>query len=412
MKTMKTIQEYTLSFPLAVIISINAIVGAGLFVNAAPLSGLAGPLCTISYIVVSLFMVPLVLVIAESASLYPATQGGLYTYIEKGIGRNWALFGIGCYFLAKATSCSILLQTALLYLQKSFSLLDQFSLQLLIISAIAIIGVSNAWGVKFGARLQFLFMLLKAIPIVLVVVSAWYFFHGSYFKIVHPFPVKNFLSSLPIALYALMGFETCCSIGHLIKGGSRALHKIILISFFTVAAIATFFQAALYGAFGPSLAYLSAPLSNYFKLFTTTSFPSSLTLLGNLCIALSVLGACYGIIYANTWNGDMFGDALKKCPFGKWLTQKNSAAIPYNSLLLQLWVIWGFALSNCSVLVRARLAVIGISTCYFLVAIGLFNAYKNQEKKPQLAQWITVLSFGSCLYIIGMCIKDLLFLRS
>src|SRR3978361_1202442 len=215
---MKNQTTYSISFPLAVIMSINAIIGAGLFVNAAPLSTLAGPLSCMSYFLVALLIVPLVLVVAESAALYPATQGGLYTYIEKGVGKRWGLLGMSCYYLAKATSCSILLQTALLYLQKTVPFFGQCSLTLLVGIMVIIVGMSNLWGLKFGARLQSTFMFLKTVPIALVIFTALYFIHGSNFTLMQPFPIKNLFSSLPIALYALMGFETCCSIGHLIKG--------------------------------------------------------------------------------------------------------------------------------------------------------------------------------------------------
>ena len=72
-------QATTIRPLVAVLICINSIIGAGLFINPRPLTQFAGPYGFLVYMLGALLLTPLVLSVAELAKLHPVA-GGLYVY--------------------------------------------------------------------------------------------------------------------------------------------------------------------------------------------------------------------------------------------------------------------------------------------------------------------------------------------
>lgn len=390
-------------FWLLIIMNINVIIGAGLFVNPAPLTRLGGVLGVLSYATVGLLILPIVLSVAATAQIYPATEGGLNFYIQSGLGKIWGLIGIGSYFFAKVVSSALLIKTSIFYLRSIFPSLVDYPAPLFMGVILVALFFLNMGGVQFGSKLQFIFMILKVFPIVLVIISAFWIFNGSHFQS-GTWTISGFTSSLPIAMYGLIGFEMCCSIGHVVRGGARQLAKVVISSFMIVVVIATLFQLALFGGLGMNLAGLPAPMSNYFAL-VSQSFPGGLFV--NVSILFSVLGASYGFLYANNWNAYVIAREMKHWSLGKFLMKKNTCGIPVLCLLVQIFIVAGFLFSGFNIVTLARLAVLGIALCYILVMISLLKSYKTYGSSIIIPRVVPVLGLFSCLYIVGTSLKDL-----
>jgi amino acid transporter len=251
-------------------------------------------------------------------------------------------------------------------------------------------------------------MVLKMIPIALVVACAYSLFDRAHFTF-QDGTLSSFVSSLPVALYTLIGFETCCSIGHIIEGGAQRLSSIVVTSFLIVALIATLFQFSLFGALGIELASLKAPMSAYFHaLYSSKAWVHLIVgTLVNVCITISVLGACYGILYANNWNiYVILKDILPSSYASRWAA-KNSHGIHIPSLLIQCSLIAFFSCVGFPLVVLTRMTVLGVVICYTLVTCSLIKSYKHHAHIT-MPRWVAYASFMSCFYIAGTCLKDLL----
>lgn len=404
----------TLPFWLVIVINMNVMIGVGVFINPVPLISLAGSLSGLSYLMTGLIVAPLVLVIAELARINPAVEGGLYSYSKAGIGPRAGMVSAASYFIAKSISEGVIIRVAVVnYLKSIFPFFHQFSDLSLILMILMLFGLLNAFGMRFGSRLQFVFMVLKSVPILFVVVLSSFLFNAEHFSTQFLPQAKNFAYTAPIALYAMMGFETCCSIGHTVKDGSENLSKIIITSFILVVATLSLFQFALYAGIGANPAIISTPLGLFFDLLG-----AKLPLFGWIGSAVlisfilsSMLGALYGMMQANTWN--MFVVARELKPLLReplhFFTKINRYGVPFGCVILQGLIAFTVAVSPIAIPDIQRLAVFGIVICYFLSVIALFRFYSIKGKEGvSLPKFVAALSLVSCSFIAIQCLKGLI----
>ncbi len=394
-------------FWLIVIINMNVMIGVGVFINPVPLVTLAGSLSGFSYLLTGIIIAPLVFVIAELARINPAVEGGLFSYSREAIGPKAGIVSALSYFLAKTISEGIILRVAVLqYFKTIFPILSQVSDFILVLVIVVIFGFLNSLGMKFGSKLQLLFVIFKMIPILSVLIFVRYIFNPSYFSYSYLPTIKNFAFSTPIALYAMMGFETCCSIGHTVRGGSKYLYRSIITSFILVVVLLSTFQFSLYAGVGLNLLSSVTPLGLFFEMASNKVV--LLEMVGksvlNSFILTSMLGAFYGMMQANNWN--MFVVAREI----KWLsplTKINKYGMPLWCILLQSVISLCVALSMFRIPDIQRLVVLGIVICYFLSVVALFKFYSIKGKVVSLSKFITSLSLISCIFIAYQCVKGL-----
>ena len=103
---------------LAVVININVVIGAGIFVYSPVLAKHAGSLSMAGFATVALIVLPLVLVVAQVARLFPGVHGGIYIYSKRLISNNAGLVSGLSYFLAKSVSIGVLTTVFAPYLQQ------------------------------------------------------------------------------------------------------------------------------------------------------------------------------------------------------------------------------------------------------------------------------------------------------
>ena len=91
-----------------ILININVIIGSGFFIGAQVISNKGGILAPFSWIVWGLIMLPLVLVLAKLARLYPHA-GGLYVYAHKALNKFWAFVSGWGYFVGTIAGNAIVI---------------------------------------------------------------------------------------------------------------------------------------------------------------------------------------------------------------------------------------------------------------------------------------------------------------
>lgn len=395
-------------FWIVTAMNINVMLGGGLFVNPSSLTRLAGPFGPFSYLAVALIMLPLVLVVAELSKIYPAEEGGLFVYSKYGIG-SWAGIISGMsYFLAKATSTAVLSRVFVIYLQNIFPALSAYSPKLFIAITLVTIGVLNLIGMRVGSKVQLVFVFLKMIPVIAVILMIGFAFDMTNFTNAMSFPLRDITSTLPIALYAMMGFETCCSIAHTLEKGKSQIYKVVITSFLAVAVICTLFQLSLFGGLGQSLVSVSTPLGAFFakvsKSFPVFSFVGEALL--NSFVMVSIIGSCYGILQANNWNAFAVAREAGAGSVASKFTALNRYGMPTWCVMFQVCLSLVFALSALSIVSIQRTVVFGVVIAYFLTVFALLRSYRTEN--VGLPKLVTILSLFPCLYVAYNCIKDLL----
>ncbi len=385
----------------AVLICINTMIGAGLFINANKLAQFAGPFGFLGYAIAAVILFPLILCIAELARLHPVA-GGLYVYSKTYLGPWAGFISAWGYFIGKTASATLLMHKFVEFFQERIDFLQLFPTLLIDFCMIFLVVGLNSAGVSVGGRVQYLFTLLKAIPILFIFGAGCIYFDPIVFY--QELVFSDIISTLSIAVFPLLGFEVICAIGNMIKDPERNIKNVILTSFLLVAGIDILFQLVMYGILGLELSVINEPLLMA-GLKTVAAYPLVASIINGAVFA-AIIGACFSILTSNCWNlhtiarhGHLPGSSL--------LTRVNAYNVPWVSLLCEavlgcmlLWI-------TSEQLPLQRMSVFAQVLCYLTSAIAAAYAVHAGATK-RLARFIPVLGIVGSLFIMGICLRQLI----
>ncbi len=380
----------------AILININIMLGAGVFINPGPLTLFAGSLGFLGYILSALVLLPIVLSIAELAKIHP-TAGGLYVYSKEYLNPFTGFISGWSYFIGKTTSAALLGHTFVAFFQRRIPLLKSTPIIFLDCLLILFLVLINIIGISVGGKIQYFFISMRIIPIFFVIFVGSFFFNPNFFS-PHPDDFLNLFSTLPVAIFALLSFEMICSIGHLIKNPSKNIRRTILYSFFTVACISAFFQLIIFGAIGKTLVSTPEPiLILAAKVFTHNPLLPKIL---NAFVFTAIIGGSFGSLTTNCWN--LYALAKDKhLPGQKFLTKISKTNVPYVSLIMQGLVACLILIISKKLVPLQNMTVLGVVIAYMLSSVSLFKVYKSKIKI------LPLLAIISSCYIIFICIRNL-----
>ena len=379
---------------VGVLICINTMIGAGLFINAATLAQKAGPWGFVGYIVSALLMLPLILSISTLAKLHPVS-GGLYVFSKSHIG-NWAGFLSGwSYFLGKTAAAGLLMHKFVQFFQVQFSFLNQFPALVLDYFVLFFLISIHILGARIGGKLQYLFVSLKMLPIIFVFTFGFITFDSSFYQ----FGVTDFSSLfliIPVCVFASIGFEIICSVGHLIIDSSKNIKRVILTAFGIVVGVNTIFQGIIFGALGNAVVEAGIPILPLAqKAIPTYEFIGRIL---NGSVYAAILGACFSIFTANCWN--LFTLAENNhLPFKRFLTKLSSKQIPWVALIVEGFVAAVILAITSAQLPLMNVAVFSQLIAMLLSAVAAFYAAKSVANFG-LNRWVPLLGISTASYIL------------
>ncbi|MCF7799765.1 APC family permease [Candidatus Babeliales bacterium] len=386
----------------AILISINVILGAGIFINPQILTKITGEFGFIFYIIAALILLPIVLTIASLAQKHPEA-GGLYIYSKKYLNPTIGFISTWGYFLGKVSSAALLINIFVSFFQKNIFFLQKIPILYLDLVVIFFLIFLNIMGAKIGGKIQYLFIAFKLIPYLFVAIVGFYFFKPSFFSMMDISKYPEFLSIIPISIFVFLGFEIICSVGHLVENPEKNIKRTILISFSIVAVAVSLFQLAIFGSLGISLKESLQPVST----LASTYFPNFLILpfLLNVFVFGSIISGSFGSLTANCWN--LYAIAKDKhLPGNKFLMKVNKYDAPWVSLLIE-GIIAGIILAITKNQPSLQsMTVLGMSSAYFCSSIAAFTAQKINNKK-KYSYILPILAISSSFYIIYLCLKNL-----
>jgi len=401
MKVKKMKENNKISLLAAILINLNTMLGAGIFINPSPLTQIAGSLGFLSYLISFIVLFPIVLSLAELAKIHP-TSGGLYVYSKKYINPFVGFISGWGYFLGKTVSPALLTHLFVSFLQNRITILQGTPILLLDFFVIFFLMILNIIGVQIGGKVQFLFVAFKIIPILIVIFSGILFFNFNFFTLSLP-TFEGILSTIPIGIFALMSFEMICSIGHLLDNPDKNIKRAILGSFIIAITTTTIFQLMIYSVSGDTLITSTEPLQAFAKTIFY-NFPTLAKLL-SLIVFGSIIGGAYCSFSTNCWNFYTLAKN-KHFPFSEKLTKVNKKGFPWVSLLIQGGIACLFLLISKQQIPLQNMAVFGVVSAYMFSSIAAFNApIKNFFNSKLISIWAMI----SGSYVIWICLKKLYF---
>jgi amino acid transporter len=395
---------HKLSLRSATLISLNVMVGFGIFVNTVILSKISGFLGFVSYALVAALVAPLILSTAKLMRLHPT--GGFYAYGAENIGAWAGFLSAWGYFVGKLASAALIIHVVMSLFQTLIPVLAMAPVLVLDILVISLFTFLNTWHMRIGSQVAGLFFVLKLTPLLFAIVSGLYLVSGGAF-IAQPLLWSGIPASIPLVVYAFMGFEACCSLSQSIENPEKNGPRVIYLSFAFAILLNVLYQFLFFTATQGELMgqtnYLDAfPTLVRYLLPASPLFAHKVVSILHLAVATAALGGAYGILFATHWN--LYTLAEKKLIFfPEFFTKRNSHYIPVACVVAEAVLCISYlVLTRGNQVPLQQLSVLGTTLAYTISMIGLWFA----QKRLNTVSVLTKLALVSCSIFIGMCLRN------
>ncbi|KKP53607.1 MAG: hypothetical protein UR43_C0004G0148 [candidate division TM6 bacterium GW2011_GWF2_33_332] len=323
--------SHKISFVSAVLMNINIIVGSGIYLSPPLMAQQAGGLSFLGWILAGLLLLPIVLTIANAARIFPG-EGGFYNYCKAALGEDFGFIANWAYLLGYMGTVATITSGIrdLLINPLGFNFIKEYPI-VFYVFFILIITLLNMISIRVIGKIQSMITLLKLIPL-LVMLGVIYFFWNSSFDYQID-RISDLAGTIPLVLFSFLGFESCCNIGHHIRGGTAQVFKVILIAFSTSVLLYTVFHLGILQIMG-SVALASQGVHAFPKFMgfsaVTSAIVSSFLLFDMM---LSYMNTTYGAALNNITNINIFA----KCGLlfrSKFLSKLNASGMPSNAAIV------------------------------------------------------------------------------
>ncbi len=384
-----------ISYFAAVLMSINIMVGAGILYAVGPMTATADSISFMGWPLIGLLLFPVVWCISKAGQLFPG-EGGFYNYCSDGISplagfiAQWGFF-LG--YMGTAASLSTVLRDGIIK-NSGIQFFHEYPIVFNFI-LVAFYVLINLIPVEKLSRIQSIGTLLKITPLIMAIGLLFFYFNKEMtFELSS---LRNIGLTASTVLFSYWGFETCCSIGGLLKDGPQKVGSVIMTGFFiTVSLYFLFHLGVLYIMGAENLATYGAIEFPRF-LGLTPSFESAFQLAIACAILLSWANSILGASLANITNLNQL--ANKKLFLGhKTLTSVNRYQRPYNVAIIYGVMLFGMITFIRDVEVLFALTGLGILTALSLTLISVLGVYWKQRKIAHTL--FTLLAFVCCGVLI------------
>lgn len=385
-----------ISFVTAVLMSINVMIGVGIYFNSQLMVQKAGTCSFLGWIAAAVLLLPVIWVTALAARIFPG-EGGFYNYGKNGINESVGFVSIWAYLVGYVgmVSAQILALSDVVKTQCPWVAANPVAFNAIFIIGLALLSMLS---ITWVSRIQGIATVLKLTPVLLVIGLLYFFWnpHITYTGL----SCASISSTISYALFGYFGFEACSNIGHYLKGGPQTVFKVILTAFFSTTILYSLFHLGaihIMGAEGFSSAGIQGlPL---FLGFTSESTLALIKIIFSCVLILSFANAVYGNMLSNVTN--LAGVAQRKLIFGSSLfTLVNRFDRPIFAVFAQCLATFLFITFVPNIKVVVELANLAVVLTLILTTLSVLCA--QIRNKSYIASLVTVLSFGSC-GALGYC---------
>lgn len=393
-----------LSLPAAIFVNINIMLGSGLFLNSVLLTQKAGALGAAVYPLVGLLILPLIWTFSMLLALIP--RG---TFYEFGMQVHPAVGFLGSwgYFIGKLASAGLSLHMFVYLMQKTNVFFASYPALAWDAAILAFFVFLLLFDVRTGRPMQYAFVCLKGIPILLVL-----YFSFRYFRLENFSPealrFEGVGACVPLALFAFAGFEASCSLSKNIVESAKNGPRAIWWSYAIVLTVVTLYQLVLFGVFGMQLASCS-DFAEPVRLLVGHVFGPPLrhiiTAAAFFGIAASALGASYGMLYSNVWNLHTLA-TYRVIPLAAYFERKNRYFAPLWCVVIAGLIEFSYVFfTGGDILFLQRVAAMTSTFTYTVAACALLKMGRREGPKVFAT---AVLAVVSCLVLLGTTVSNAL----
>jgi APA family basic amino acid/polyamine antiporter len=391
---------------------VGSIIGADIYVAAALGARLVGPASLVIWFIAGIMSIVIALCFSYCAAILPRV-GGPYAY-AKDAGGPFSGYVVGwALLLAEWFSLAVFPVAFTQYFLSFFPGLDQFSQNLLKALFIAIILVTNVFGVRSAGKFNDALTVGKLAPLLLLM------FSGLLFIGIHPemtlpnfYPfakgnLRDFGRALVLIFWAYAGFELSTLPADEIQNPRRTIPRAIAAGMMVVMAFYLVTNFVIIGTVDEvSLASSPAPLTvAAARIFSS---PPSLSQIGSLIVGvgalISIMGADEsGTIGTSRLAFAMSLDGLLPKAFSRL---HSSYHTPYIGLiLLCIAALIASIIGTLSALINSSVFLLSftyLATCVSTIVLER----KHQQRSPRTGRRLVVPVLGIAFSVLLMSQVD------
>ncbi len=396
-------EQGKISFIPAVLMTINVMIGVGIYFNPQLMAAQAGNCSFLGWIVVALILLPLIWVTALAARMFPGS-GGFYNYGKSAICETVGFVAIWSYLIGYVGMVSGQIFALHGLVKGKFPANEIIGNQVLFnVIFIIALALFSMLSITWISRIQSFITVLKLLPF-FCVIGLLYFYWDPQFTL-GTCSYASIGSTFTFALFGYMGFESCTNISSFLKGGSQEAFKVVLTAFFIVVALYSLFHLGLLHIMGgTNLSTMGVP-----------AFPLCLGIPSAVMLAWAqiMLGFVLIIGYSNAIYGNMLSNvtnlasaAEKKLVFGtSMFTRLNRFDRPTLAVIAQCFATFLVITFFPDITVVSAFANLSVVVTLVITTLSVFVTQIRQASYG--ASCISFLSFISCAIFIRAAWFDL-----
>lgn len=310
-------------------------IGSAIFLVPASLAVFGG-LGLSSWLITAFGALLLALVFSKLSSEVSKT-GGPHTFIEEAFGTTFGFFSAWTYWIISWVSTPVVIISVVSYLSPVLGQQSPMVNLILEIIILLLITGLNLKGVNRAGRAEFIFTLLKLLPLLLVPLCGLFFIKFDHFTPFNPTtePSLQVLNAAALlTLWGFVGLESATTPAEEVKNPKKTIPMAIVTGTLIVAFVYIFSSFVIMGVVPPAALVASkAPFAD----------AAAIIFGGNWfwVISLAASIVCLGTL--NAWvltSGQIALGAANDGHFPKFFKIKNKAGAPF----------WGLIISSLGIL--------------------------------------------------------------
>ncbi len=259
-------------------VSLNGVIGSGIFVLPATVAALQGSASPLAYLIAALATSLIVLCFAEAGSIFERT-GGPYLYAREAFGA-FIGFEVGWMFLLTRLAAAAAISNAFAsYLGYVWPPLGSGAGRIIAITfLLGSLACLNVLGVRHGAWIVNLLTIAKLIPILLFIAAGLFFADPERYEVfAFPDDARGLRQAILLLMFAYGGFENASVPSEETKNPRENLPIALILSISFTAILYILIQIVALGTL-PELATDPTPLASAARNFLGPSGAAILTL--------------------------------------------------------------------------------------------------------------------------------------
>lgn len=304
-------------------------IGTAIFLLPASMASF-GPAGLCSWLVTATGAMLLAFCFAGLCSRIPKT-GGPHAFIETAFGKTLGFFSAWTYWIISWLSTPMVVFSIVSYLTPLLGNLHPVVILTLELSILAMVTAINLRGVRSAGQVEFVFTVLKLLPLLLVPVAGLFVFEPSYFVPFNPttestFSVLN--SAALLTLFGFIGVESATAPADSVENPQKTIPRAIITGTLLVAVVYIFSSVVIMGVVPrEALMASKAPFADAAQYIFGGNW--------HLVISLAASIVCLGTL--NAWvltSGQIALGAANDGHLPEIFTKKNAQGAPKWGLIV------------------------------------------------------------------------------